>query len=83
MSWPSWITPVRFAPRPAFSRPQCATGFTVREKFGAGPACKPFPQAGPQTMPASADSPINYYHFLLALADVNRKEFQTSSYLTK
>lgn len=34
-------------------------------------------------MPASADSPINYYHFLLALADVNRKEFQTSSYLTK
>ena len=35
MSWPSWITLVRFVPRPAFSRPQCATDFASREKFGA------------------------------------------------
>ena len=32
MSSPSWITPVRFAPRPALFRPQCATDFTDSEK---------------------------------------------------
>ena len=31
MSSPSWITPVRFAPRPAFSRPKFATDFAARE----------------------------------------------------
>ena len=35
MSLPSWITPVLFVQRPAFLRPQCATDFADREKFGA------------------------------------------------
>ena len=40
MSSPSWITPVRFAPRPAFLRPQFATDFAGREKFGAQTGAK-------------------------------------------
>ena len=36
MSLPSWIKSVRFAPRPAFLRPQFATDFAVRENSPHG-----------------------------------------------